>query len=135
MRRAIVISLLLWAALTAAQAQTQYTVSVSEQLPVSDQFFRLIPNAHYVELTWTDPGNPQGTAYNLYRSLADCSRVSRFVVVATVTALGYVDRSVSAATYCYSLTAVYQGQESAPSATAVAVGLDVRDKAKAVQIQ
>jgi len=133
MRRSIALSLLLWAALPAAQAQQAATGAASEQLQVSDAATWVILNVHYLVLSWTDDVSPVGTTYNVYRSLDDCSRVDRFVVIASgVSTKSFLDRHVARVPYCYILTSVYGGQESAPSLPFTVQALD---GTKAVTVQ
>lgn len=80
---------------------------------------------HFVQLQWTDPNNPTGTTYNIYRANGACSSTSTFTVVNTapITGLTFQDNSVTVGTFCYQATAVINGLESGPSPTA---GVPVR---------
>lgn len=76
---------------------------------------------HSVTLTWTDTSNPAGTTYSVYRATGVCSGAPTFSKLLTgVTAKTYTDATVTPGNYCYQVTAVFAGIESAPSPTALA---------------
>lgn len=79
-------------------------------------------DAHSVTLTWTDTRNPAGTTYNVWRTPGLCSGGNlTFAKVATAVATkSYVDSPIAPGNYCYQVTAVSGGMESAPSPTAAA---------------
>lgn len=77
--------------------------------------------AHKVTLTWTDLLNPPGTTYNVKRATGLCSGTPTFNTIATAIAVKtYEDSTVQPGPYCFIVTAVYSGVESAPSNTALA---------------
>jgi hypothetical protein len=88
--------------------------------------FLLALHAHAadVTLTWTDTANPPGTQYNAYRAPVACTASPTFAKInaTPITPKSYTDASVPIGVYCYRVTAVASGQESAPSA---AVGASV----------
>lgn len=79
--------------------------------------------AHTVTLTWTDPNNPAGTQYNIYRQTAGCPATAPTTTagftklnVAPVTGLTFADSPVLVGTvYCYVVTATNGAVESGPS--------------------
>jgi spermidine/putrescine-binding protein len=76
---------------------------------------------HSVTLNWEDLLNPAGTTYKVYRATGLCSGTPSFTALANgVTAKTYIDLTVSPGNYCYQVTAVYNGIESAPSNSALA---------------
>lgn len=83
------------------------------------------PLSHFVQVAWTDPNNPTGTTYNVYRANGACSSTSTFTIVNTapITGLTFQDNSVTVGTFCYQVTAVVNSLESGPSPTA---GVPVR---------
>ena len=91
---------------------------------------------HAATLTWTDPNNPTGTSYNIHRAPGLCSGSPVFATLATaVTGLTYTDGTVTPGNYCYAVTAVAGGVESAmsnaaqapvPSFAPVALGVTVK---------
>lgn len=79
--------------------------------------------SHAVTLSWQDTLNPTGagTTYSVYRSTGLCSGTPTFSKVASaVTTMTYEDTTVTPGNYCYEVTAVLNGMESAPSNTAAA---------------
>ncbi len=72
---------------------------------------------HTATVVWTDPDNPSGAAtYSVYRATGLCSGSPTFSKVATaLTALSYVDSSVTVGTYCFQITATQSNVESAAS--------------------
>jgi hypothetical protein len=78
---------------------------------------------HNVALAWTASAsaaaNPSLT-YNVYRS-PGCSGTFTLLNSSTVSATTFIDSGVSAGTYCYRVTAVLSGAESAPSNQAAAI--------------
>jgi hypothetical protein len=90
--------------------------------------FAAIASAHSITIAWTDGINPTGTTYNVYRLVGSCPAIppttapplNGFVSLATaLTGMSETDATVVAATtYCYLVTAVVSGSESAPSNTA-----------------
>ena len=78
-------------------------------------------SGHQVTLTWQDNLNPAGTVYNVYRASGVCSASNKFYGVAGyVSTKSFVDTTVVPDTYCYEVTAIYQGTQSGPSNTAQA---------------
>lgn len=78
-----------------------------------------------VALTWADASNPSGTTYSVYRAAGPCSGSPSFAKIATsIAALNYTDKALAPGTYCYAVTASYNGQESVRSTTAVATFTD-----------
>jgi hypothetical protein len=80
----------------------------------------LSAQGHSATLTWTDAINPAGTTWNVYRAPTACTASPVFVKL-TATALTvktYVDSTVVAGSFCYQITAVFGGIESAPSNSA-----------------
>lgn len=76
---------------------------------------------HSATLTWTDTLNPSGTTYNVKRATGLCSGTPTFSTIASAVAVKtYVDNTVTPGNYCYVVTAVYAGMESAPSNSALA---------------
>lgn len=86
---------------------------------------------HAVTLSWNDAINPTGTTYNVYRVTAACAVSTStppagFTQIATglaggLSPIAYTDATVAAATtYCYVVTAVVAGAESAASNSAQA---------------
>ncbi len=76
---------------------------------------------HSATLTWTDPSNPAGVTYSVYRATGLCSGSPTFSKIATAIAvLTYVDTTVTAGNYCYQVTATASGMESAPSNSVLA---------------
>ncbi len=79
-----------------------------------------------VTLTWTDTANPAGTTYNVKRAVGLCSGTPTFsTIISGVTAKTYADANVAVGNYCYVVTAVFSGLESAASNTAGAGVLPV----------
>ncbi len=78
---------------------------------------------HSVALTWTASAsaaaNPSLT-YNVYRS-PGCSGTFTRLNSSAVTATSFTDAGVAPGTYCYQVTAVLNGSESAPTNQAAAV--------------
>lgn len=78
---------------------------------------------HQATLIWTDPGNPVGTTYNIYRQASACP--SQVITSTTgftrlnstpVTGLTFVDTPLTVgSSYCYVVTAMVGTLESAPS--------------------
>ncbi|MDE1766546.1 MAG: hypothetical protein KGI27_09810 [Thaumarchaeota archaeon] len=87
--------------------------------------------AHQVILTWTDPNNPQGTQYNVYRQTSACpaqapTTTDGFTKInlTPVSGLTYVDTPVQVGVvYCYLVTAASGTVESGPSPDAGATPL------------
>lgn len=78
-------------------------------------------DVHSVTLNWEDLLNPPTTTYNVYRATGLCSGTPSFAVLANgITVKTYIDLTVSPGNYCYQVTAVYSGIESAPSNSALA---------------
>src|SRR5579872_3227588 len=76
---------------------------------------------HSATLTWTDTVNPSGTTYNVYRATGLCSGTPTFSKLATaVTPKTYQDTTVTPGSYCFAVTAVFQGVESPMSNSVVA---------------
>jgi len=83
--------------------------------------FSQAPAQHSVTLTWADTANPAGTTYSVYRATGVCSGAPTFSKLLTgVAAKTYIDATVTPGNYCYQVTAVFTGIESAPSNTALA---------------
>ena len=75
---------------------------------------------HDVVLTWTESDTASGITYNVYRgtSTGSCTTLPAMTKIntATVTVMTYTDTSVVlGGSYCYAVTAVYNGLESAMS--------------------
>lgn len=71
---------------------------------------------HSATLTWSDTTNPAGTTYNVYRATGACAAGLTFTDIAPGVAVKtYVDSTVTPGVYCYQVTAVLNGVESAPS--------------------
>jgi hypothetical protein len=78
---------------------------------------------HSISLAWTDPNNPAGTTYNVYRQNSGCPTTqpvstSGFTKLnaSPVSTLTFSDSPVVVGTtYCYIVTAVSAGAESGPS--------------------
>lgn len=72
---------------------------------------------HKVLVTWTDTVNPSGTTYNVYRASAACATNPTLTKLASgLTVMTYTDSAVTnGSTYCYAVTAVGPGGESADS--------------------
>jgi hypothetical protein len=82
----------------------------------------LATTPHYVTLTWSDPVNPPGTTYNLYRANGLCSGSPAYNKIQTgIAALTVDDHTVVIGNLCYYVTAVSNNIESAPSNTAAAL--------------
>jgi len=77
---------------------------------------------HSVTLTWSDALNPPSTTYNIYRAGGLCSGAPAFSRIATaIAAKTYIDTAVTSGDYCYEVSAAFNGVESAPSNTALAL--------------
>jgi hypothetical protein len=87
--------------------------------------------AHLISIGWTDSINPSGTKYNVYRLTGSCPTVPPQVsppggawtpIASGVIATNATDGAVTpGTTYCYLVTAVVTGSESAPSNTTQAI--------------
>jgi len=99
MKRFFIVVVLLFAFCSLASAQTATT--------------------HNVTLSWTDTLNPAtGTTYSVYRATGLCSGTPTFSKIATaLTAKTYSDTTVTPGPYCYTVTATFNGVESAQSNT------------------
>ena len=76
---------------------------------------------HNAKLIWVDTQNPTGTTYSIYRATGLCSGTPVFSKLATgVAVLTYTDTTVTPGNYCYQVTAVAGGVESAPSNSVLA---------------
>jgi hypothetical protein len=77
-----------------------------------------------VVLNWTDTANPAGVTYNVYRAPSACTGTPAFArITSGVIPKTFTDANVPYGTYCYVVTAVGGGIESAYSPTAgTAVG-------------
>jgi hypothetical protein len=76
---------------------------------------------HSVTMVWGDTLNPAGTTYSVYRAPGLCSGTPTFAKLATALAVKtYEDTTVTPGNYCYTVTATFQGMESANSPTAAA---------------
>lgn len=76
---------------------------------------------HSVTLTWQDNSNPAGTTYSVYRATGLCSGTPTFAKIASAVATKtYQDTTVQPGNYCFSVTASFNGMESAQSNTAAA---------------
>ena len=72
-------------------------------------------SAPKVELSWEDAINQDAT-YTVKRAAGLCSGTPTFATIATgLKTKTYVDASVTAGNFCYVVTAVVNGIESAPS--------------------
>ena len=77
--------------------------------------------AHKVTLTWEDVLNPVGTTYTVYRSNGACSGTPAYVALATAVAVKtYENTGVNPGKYCYTVTAIFGGEESVYADPAVA---------------
>jgi fibronectin type 3 domain-containing protein len=73
---------------------------------------------HAATLTWTASADATtGMTYNVYRATAACSTTPTLAKLTSgIVATSYTDTAVTvSATYCYGITAVLNGQESAMS--------------------
>ncbi len=75
---------------------------------------------HDVVLTWTESDTASGITYNVYRgtSTGSCTTLPAMTKIntSTVSVLTYTDTSVVlGGSYCYAVTAVYNGLESGMS--------------------
>jgi hypothetical protein len=82
--------------------------------------FPLLAQARTVTLTWTDPINPVGTVYNVYKASGPCApsagTVPNGVKIATgITPKTFNDLNVALGTYCYQVTAGGSPNESDPT--------------------
>jgi hypothetical protein len=69
-----------------------------------------------VVLNWADSANPSGTTYSVYRAASSCSGSPSYTKIASgIGARTYTDGSLVPGSYCYAVTASYNGQESARS--------------------
>ncbi len=76
---------------------------------------------HSVTLAWQDASNPTGTTYNIYRASGTCASNPTFTSIASNVAVKtYLDSGITPGNYCYKVTAVSGGIESAPSNLALA---------------
>ncbi|MGH9771524.1 MAG: hypothetical protein ACRD4Q_07470 [Candidatus Acidiferrales bacterium] len=78
---------------------------------------------HTVQLTWAASSDATASptlTYNVYRS-ASCTDAFARLNIAPVSTPSYQDTSVLPATYCYQVTSVLSGVESAPSNQAEAI--------------
>jgi hypothetical protein len=106
---------------------------ISAGLALAAQQSATPPATHSATLTWSDPNNPAGTTYTVYRAMGLCSGTPTFAKLASaVVGLTYTDTTVTPGNYCYAVTATFQGMESAQSPSALApvpsfapVGLNV----------
>ena len=84
-------------------------------------------SSHSVSLSWgasPDAGANPSLTYNVYRAASGCTGTPTFskLNTASVSGTSFSDLSVSVGnTYCYEVTAVLNGLESAPSNSAPAV--------------
>jgi len=91
---------------------------------------------HSATLTWVDTSNPMGTTYNVHRATGLCTGTPSYSVIASAVAVKtYVDTTVTPGNYCYVVTAVYMGVESANSNTALAPVPSFAPTALAVTVQ
>lgn len=82
------------------------------------------PLGRTVVLAWDDDRNPAGTSYTIYRATGLCSGTPAFSVIANgITERTYEDQGVMPGNYCYTVTALYAGMESAQSNAAPAAAL------------
>ena len=69
---------------------------------------------HSVTLTWLDSLNPAGTTYSVYRASGLCSGTPSFAKLITgLSAKTFQDTTVTPGPFCYTVTAVVNGVESA----------------------
>lgn len=82
----------------------------------------LAQTSRSVTLNWTDPTNPAGTTYNVFKAPSACaSNPTTYARIASaVAAKTYLDQNVPIGAYCYYVTAVYASMESGRSPTALA---------------
>jgi hypothetical protein len=80
--------------------------------------------AHSITIAWTDTLNPSGVTYNVYRLVGTCPTTAPtttpptgFTLLQSAnTGTTFMDSAVlTGTTYCYIVTAVVAGSESAPS--------------------
>lgn len=80
--------------------------------------------AHQVTISWTDPNNPTGTQYNVYRATGPCTGSPTFAkILGPVSGLIVNDTTIALGAYCYYVTATNGTVESLPSPTAGATVL------------
>jgi hypothetical protein len=78
-------------------------------------------STHAATLAWQDNLNPSGTTYNVYRATGLCSGTPGFSKIASaLSEKTYEDTTVQPGNYCYTVTAVLNGMESAQSNWALA---------------
>lgn len=71
---------------------------------------------HSATVAWVDNNNPAGTTYTVYRAAGLCSGNPSFTKIATAVATkGYVDTTVQPGNYAYTISATFNGAESAQS--------------------
>jgi hypothetical protein len=79
----------------------------------------LVPGKHSFLLNWAAPVDAvAGTSYNVYRVKATCPADPTTISwskVSSTTALSYTDTNVTPGPWCYYVTQVQSGVESAPS--------------------
>lgn len=91
---------------------------------------------HRVTLNWVDTKNPAGTTYNVYRATGLCTGTPAFSRIANgVAPKTYVDDTVQPGNYCYQVTAVSSGIESAPSNSALAPVPSFAPETLTIQVQ
>ena len=75
---------------------------------------------HTVTLTWT--ASVDGGVYTVYRAPGACSSTSTFASITSgVAGTTYADTGLAPGSFCYEVTTVVNGAESAPSNQAPAV--------------
>ena len=87
--------------------------------------FAAIPASaqHTVNLTWTASSDATGNpslAYNIYRA-STCGSTFTKLNASPLAATAYLDAAVQPGSYCYQVTSVLSGAESAPSNQAAAL--------------
>ena len=79
------------------------------------------PTPRTVTLNWADTRNPTSTTYTVYRATGLCSGAPTFSkLAAAIAEKTYQDQTVTPGNYCYQVTAVLNGMESAASNQATA---------------
>lgn len=89
---------------------------------------------HTVTLTWT--ASVDGGAYTVYRASGTCSATATFTAVTSgVAVTTYADSGLAPGNFCYQVTTVVNGAESAPSNQAPAVILPASPAGLSVAIK
>jgi hypothetical protein len=91
-----------WLALLAYQAQAQTMLELSAD-----------PFPHGMYLRWSISAT--ATGYNVYRAPGNCLGSPSFANIASMAGESYYDPGLAPGAYCYYVTALNSGGESAPS--------------------